>query len=185
MPTTLSNVAYVRQLYADCGRSAEQFVTTLANPSGEITLRFMGKLLANVDADPAALLREAVELTYEPKDSATLDGLVEAVRGAEEAFPLRKAGLATYVGLFYLDGGLMYTQEPNPTRYLEEMSTANRAAYAQAIEALGRTVDQLSEGVGAQAKIALTSRALQTVRNDPRSIIRRLTLLERGDRVAR
>ncbi|MFH1568723.1 MAG: hypothetical protein ABIL09_12060, partial [Gemmatimonadota bacterium] len=90
-PATLANAGYVRQLHRDGGRAAEQFATTLANPSGEVTLRFMGALLAGVEADPEALLRRAVEATWEPRTTAALDGMVEVVRAAEEALFRRLA----------------------------------------------------------------------------------------------
>ena len=97
---------------------------------------------------------------------------MEVVREAEMAFfRYAKPELARHVGLFYLDGGLMHSQEPNPTRYLDEMAASNRAAYAQAVESLTHTVEQLRSGVGAVAKLALTSQALQTVLNDAHAVV--------------
>ena len=165
LPTTSINVEYLHKLHEDGGRAAEQFVTTLANPSGEVTLRFMGGLLANVEADPETLLRAAVDATYEPRDSATLDGLVEVVRGAEKAFFQYGADTAE-VGLFHMDGGLFDDREPNPSVYLEQMSPESRGEYARTIEKIGADFSRVRGGVGQQEKAELTARCLLTVQED-------------------
>ena len=165
LPTTLINVEYVKKLYKDGGRATEQFITTLANPSGEVTLRFMGKLLVNVEANPEVLLREAVEATYEPKDETTLDGLVEMVRDAEQAY-FENCDSVSPVELFYVDGGLFHEQEPNPAVYLEKMSPDKRKAYAKAIGQIGANFEKIRDSVGQQEKAELTARCLQTVQEE-------------------
>ena len=169
LPTTLSNVSYVRDLYADGARAVEQFVTTQANPSGEITLRFMGKMLANVNADAEQLLRESVEQTYLPRNTATLDGLVEIVQQAEKSyFQHSGRNLGDYVGLIYLDGGLMHSEEPNPPTYLLDMPGPDLAAYSSQIEKLAVIFDRLRPGIGAKTKADLTVTSLQTILADCR-----------------
>ena len=79
LPTILTNVEYLRDLYADGARAAVQFVTTQANPSGEITLRFTGKLLANIDADPERLLEDVVDEMYQPINGAARTALAHLV----------------------------------------------------------------------------------------------------------
>ena len=105
VPMTFSNAAYLRALHADGARAVEQFVTTLANPSGEISLRFMGRLLSDPEADPARLLAETVEATYGPIRAATRDGLVDIVRRTEEAyFTCAPSPKGTDIGLDEIDG---------------------------------------------------------------------------------
>ncbi len=164
LPTTLVNVDYLRALYADGGRATEQFVTTLANPSGEITLRFMGRLLTDVEADAGKLLRDAVEATYEPEDSSTLDVLVEIVRATEAAY-FENAGweAKAHVGLFYVDGGLMPTETPSPETYLRRMSSEGRRAYAGAIERAAHDFERIRARIGRRAQADLTARCFQTV----------------------
>ena len=164
LPTTLVNVEYVKGLYADGGRAAEQFVTSLANPSGEVTLRFMGKLLADVEGDAEGMLRAAVKETYEPRDEVTLDGLVEVVRDAEEAY-FGNADVPE-VGLFYVDGGLTCEQEPNPAVYLERMSEGERKDYARGIAECAAIFAKIEDGIGQRGKAELTARCLQTVREE-------------------
>lgn len=161
VPTTLVNVAYVRKLYADGGRAIEQFVTTLANPSGEITLRFMGGLMSDVDADPYSLLQNAVERTYASADQTTLDALTEIVVEAERAF-FDNAPPHAPVGLIYLDGGLEYAAEPNPARYLRDMTPERRAAYAQIMTQLAARFERLRPALTEQAKADLTARCFAT-----------------------
>ena len=171
LPTTLSNVDYVRDLYEDGARAAEQFATTRVNPSDEITLRFMGGLLSDVNADPEKLLRAAVEATYEPVDAVTLDGLVEVVRTAERAYIDRSGrDLASRTGLIYVDGGLMPKEDPSPETYLLDMSPADRAAYAEAIAGIAADFDRLRSGVGQREKADLTAQCFQTVLADARRI---------------
>lgn len=170
LPTTLSNVAYLRDLHADGGRAIDQFVTTLANPSGEITLRFMGKFLADVEQDTEQLLREVVEQVYAPRDAATLDGLVEIVAGAETAY-FAHAGrdLEKKIDLMYIDGGLQHSAEPNPATYLRAMTADGRRAYTAAMQTLADDFARLAPGVGEHAKAELTARCFQTVLADCRS----------------
>jgi hypothetical protein len=167
LPITLTNVDYLRALYADGGRAAEQFVTTLANPSGEISLRFMGMLLADVDADPGALLSSAVEATYHPSDRATLDGLVEMVSATERAY-FENSGrtLGPGADLLYIDGGLLTKEDPSPETYLRDMSPAGRAAYAKAISAARDAFSKLQPRVGRTEKAALTGRCFETILED-------------------
>lgn len=164
VPTTLTNVDYLRQLHGDGGRAAEQFVTTLANPSGEVTLRFMGRLLADVDADPHSLLRAAVAATYQPRRDATLDALVEVVCRAEAAFFQYRTSdrRDREVGLIFVDGGLTHDGEPNPAAYLRDMTPEARAAYGGEMLEIARLFEQVRDDVEARTTAALTARCLLT-----------------------
>ena len=164
LPTTLVNVEYVRGLHADGGRAVEQFVTTLANPSGEVTLRFMGKLLSDVEGDVEKMLRVSIEETYEPEGAATLDGLVEVIRGAEEAY-FQNAGVSE-VGLFNVDGGLFHEQEPNPAVYLEKMTEESRRAYARSMAECASLFNRVKEGILQKSKAELTWRCLLTAKEE-------------------
>ena len=167
LPVTFTNVGYIRALHADGGRAAEQFVTTLANPSGEISLRFMGMLLADVEADPGALLSSAVEAAYRPKDRPTLAGLVEMVRAVEQAY-FENSGrkLGPGADLLYIDGGLLTKEDPSPETYLRDMSPAGRAAYRKAVAAARDMFSKLQPRVGQTEKAALTARCFETVLQD-------------------
>ena len=111
---------------------------------------------------PEELLRAAVEATYEPRDEVTLDGLVEVVRGAEEAFFQNGAATAE-VGLFHMDGGLFDDREPNPAVYLEKMSAAGRREYARTVGRIAADFARVRDGVGLREKAELTARCLRTV----------------------
>jgi hypothetical protein len=165
LPTTLTNVDYLRGLYEDGGRAAEQFVTTLANPSGEVSLRFMGRLLCDVSADPEALLREAVAATYDPSGEAVLDGLVGVVRLAEAAY-FDCSGREPGADLFFIDGGLTPAQDPSPETYLRDMSRAGRAEYGAAIARAAGEFDKLRPDIRRTAKADLTARCFETVLAD-------------------
>lgn len=170
LPTTLVNVDYVRELHADGARAVEQFVTTLSNPSGEVTLRFMGRLISDVTADPEKLLRDAVAATYEPRDTPTLDGLTERVRAAERAYFEHAGREEAPAGLFNVDGGLMPHEEPSPESYLRAMSPEGRAAYAGVLDRIAHDFERLRPGIGRVEKADLTARCLHKVREDARRI---------------
>ena len=164
LPTTFVNVDYIRDLYADGARAAEQFVTTRVNPSDEITLRFMGGLLAGVDADAQGLQRAAVEATYEPRDGATLDGLVEMVQTAEQAyFKYSGRDLASRAGLFYVDGGLTPKVASNPPTYLLDMSRADRGNYVETITRMASNFEKLRPAVGQKETGERTARCFRSM----------------------
>ena len=68
--------------------------------------------------------------------------------------------------LFYIDGGLLYSDEPNPTRYLETMTPENRALYGKTIAQFAREFVGLAPRVGETAKAELTQRCFQTILED-------------------
>jgi hypothetical protein len=167
LPTTLMNVGYMRELHDDGGRAAEQFVTKLANPSGEVSLRFMGGLLSDVGAGPQQLLCDAVERTYRPRDARTRDGLAEVIAQAEQAyFGHSGRELSAFTGLVCLNGGLMPGRDPSPETYLLDMPTADLAAYAAAVSRLSSDFERLRPGIGDEGKAELTARAFQSVLAD-------------------
>jgi hypothetical protein len=167
VPATVTNVDYIRSLHADGARAVEQFVTTLANPSGEISLRFMGRLLADVNADPDRLLEEAVEVTYRPADAATLRGLVGIVRRTEDAFFTHShPPTGTDTGLIEIDGGLFPKEDPSPERYLLRMPPSDLAAYGCAIAAAAEDFAKLQSHIGHRGKAGLTAACLRTVLTD-------------------
>lgn len=171
LPTTLLNTDYVRALHEDGARAVEQFATRLANPSGEVSLRFMGALLSNVHADPHALLADAVERTYGTRDAATREGLSGLVAEAERAY-FRHSGrdLSSFTGLLYVDGGLMPRQEPSPETYLLDMPAGELAAYGATMGRLAEDFEKLRPGIAAVEKAHLTARCFQSVLADTRRV---------------
>jgi len=167
LPTTLTNVNDLREIYEDGARAAEQFVTTRVNPSDEITLRFMGGLLSDVTADAETLLRNAVDATYEPVDTATRDGLADIARAAERAyFDHSGRDLESRMGLIHVDGGLMPKVDPSPETYLMDMSPEGRRAYAQAMAELSAEFEKMRGGIGRTDKANLTARCFRTILED-------------------
>ena len=167
LPTTLTNVNDLRELYEDGARAAEQFVTTRVNPSDEITLRFMGGLLSNVNADAETLLRDAVDATYEPVDTATRDGLTDIARAAEQAyFEHSGRDLESRMGLIRVDGGLMPEVDPSPETYLMDMSPEGRKAYAQTMAGISADLEKMRGGIGRTDRADLTTRCFRTILED-------------------
>jgi len=171
LPTTLVNVDYMRGLYEDGGRAVEQFTTNLGNPADEITLRFMGALASDVSADPEALLRQAVGDVYGPKDTATLDGLVDAVRKVESAYfdsPSRPTG--PHAGPVHIDGGLKTTKDPSPESYLINMAGEDRASFIKTVKSVAGEFKKLILRIGHKEKGELTARCLANVIADAQRI---------------
>jgi len=166
LPTTTTNVPYLRGLYDDGGRAVEQFTVALSNPGGEVTLRFSGKMLSDVSRSPDAVLREAIEECFEPEDSATTDGLMEVFQRAENGF-FQKAG-QDYgsVGLFYIDGGLFPGEEGDRERYLLRMSADSLKSYEREIRVALSELERIKGGVGKLSKLERVRQSLNTVLSD-------------------
>lgn len=166
LPTTTTNVPYLRELHDDGGRAVEQFTVALSNPGGEVTLRFSGKLLSDVSRSPDAVLREAIEECFEPKDSATTDGLVEVFQRAENGYFQVAGQDRGSVGLFYIDGGLFPGEEGDRERYLMRMSKDDLNSYEREIKAALNLLEGIKEGVGKPSKWEHVRQSLSTVLSD-------------------
>lgn len=163
LPTTTTNVRYLRELHDDGGRGLEQFTVALSNPGGEVSLRFSGKLLSNVTRSPEAILREAIEECFEPENSAITDGLVEVFQRAENGFFQVAGQDYGLVGLFYIDSGLFPGKEGDRERYLLRMSADNLNKYEQEIRMALVRLKQVKSGVGKLNKWEYLQKSLNTV----------------------
>ncbi|MBC8233997.1 hypothetical protein H8E77_30995 [bacterium] len=170
LPTTTTNVPYLRALYDDGGRAVEQFTVALSNPGGEVTLRFIGKLLSDVSRSPDAVLREAIEECFEPKDSTTTDGLMEVFQRAENGFFSNSGRDYGSVGLFYIDGGLFPGEKGDRETYLLRMLADNLNNYEHEIQVALRQLEQIKAGVGRLNKWEDVRQSLNTVLLDIKRI---------------
>jgi hypothetical protein len=166
LPTTTINVPYLQELHNDGGRSIEQFTVALSNPGGEVTLRFMGKMLSDLSCSQDVVLREAIEECFEPKDSAATDGLMEVFHRAENGY-FQAAGQAHGPAtLFYIDGGLSPGPEGDQERYLLRMSKNQLKSYESEIRSASCRLEQLKAGVGKSEKWEHVQKSLNTVLSD-------------------
>ena len=166
LPTTTTNVPYLRALSDDGGEAVEQFTVALSNPSGEVTLRFSGKLLSDVSRSPDAVLREAIEECFEPKDSTTTDGLMEVFQRAESGFFSNSGRDYGSVGLFYIDGGLFRGEQCDRETYLLQMSADNLNGYEREIQVALSQLEQIKAGVRRLNKCEHVRQSLNTVLSD-------------------
>jgi hypothetical protein len=170
LPTTTTNVPYLRTLYDDGGRAVEQFTVALSNPGGEVTLRFSGKLLSDISRAPDAILREAIEECFEPKDSATTDGLMEVFQRAENGFFQNAGHDYGSVGLFYIDGGLFPGEQGDRETYLLRMSADDLNNYEREIQTALNQLKQIKSNVSKLNKWEHVCQSLNTVLLDIRRI---------------
>lgn len=166
LPTTTTNVPYLRELHGDGGKAAEQFTVALSNPGGEVTLRFSGKMLSDVSRSPNTVLREAIEECFKTRDSGTTDGLVEVFQRAENGYFQVAEQDRGPVGLFYVDGGLFPGEEGDRERYLIRMSKGQLESYKGEIEAALRELEAVRAGVMEMGKWELVRQSLNTVLSD-------------------
>ena len=166
LPTTTTNVPYLRTLHDDGGRAVEQFTVALSNPGGEVTLRFSGKLLSDVNRSPDAILREAIEECFEPKDSATTDGLMEVFQRAENGFFSNSGRNYGSVGLFYIDGGLFPGEQGDRETYLLRMSVDDLNNYEREMQTALGQLEQIRSGIGKMNKWEYIRQSLNTVLSD-------------------
>ncbi|MFC1717820.1 hypothetical protein ACFL6S_29440 [Candidatus Poribacteria bacterium] len=166
LPTTTTNVPYLRELYDDGGRAVEQFTVALSNLGGEVTLRFMGKMLSDLRRSQDAVLREAIAECFEPKDSATTDGLMEAFSRSEDGYFQAAGQTHGPTTLFYIDGGLFPGPEGDREQYLLRMSKDQLKSYESEIRAASGRLEQLKTGVGKLEKWEHVQKSLNTVLSD-------------------
>jgi hypothetical protein len=166
LPTTTVNVPYLRELYDDGGRAVEQFTLALSNPGGEVTLRFMGKMLSDFSQSPESALREAIEECFQPKDSATTDGLMKVFQRAENGFFQAVGQAYGQVGLFYIDGGLFPGEKGDRETYLLRMSSEGLKIYEREMEAALNQLEKVKSGVGKSNKWEHVRQSLNTVLSD-------------------
>ena len=165
IPTTCMNVAYVRSLHADGGRGATQFAVNVANPGDEITLRFMGGLLADVSADADALLADAVERVYAPVDLATRRSLVDLVKRVEDAFMDCAKPDISVTKPVHIRGGL-HDEESRCPRYLEAMSPDAREEYSALMRAIADDFRSMRSALRNADAVRRTERCLQNLLAD-------------------
>jgi hypothetical protein len=148
----------------------EQFTVALSNPGGEVTLRFSGKLLSDISRAPDAILREAIEECFEPKDSATTDGLMEVFQRAENGFFQNAGHDYGSVGLFYIDGGLFPGEQGDRETYLLRMSADDLNNYEREIQTALNQLKQIKSNVSKLNKWEHVCQSLNTVLLDIRRI---------------
>jgi hypothetical protein len=146
--------------------AVEQFTVTLTNPGGEVTLRFMGKMLSNPSSSQEAVLREAIEECFEPKDSTTTDGLAEVFRSAENSYFQTAGQTHGPAELFYIDSGLFPGPESDREQYLLRMSGDQLKSYENEIQSASRRLEQLKTCVGRLDKWEHVRKSLDTVLSD-------------------
>jgi len=173
LPTTTTNVPYLRTLHNDGGKAVEQFTVALSNPGGEVTLRFSGNLLSDAKRSPDAILREAISECFVPKDSGTTDGLIEVFQRAENGFFQNSGHDYGSVGLFYIDGGLFPGKKGDRETYLLRMSKDDLNNYEREIQTVLSQLEQIKAGVGKLNKWEHVRQSLNTVLWDIKSILSR------------
>ena len=171
VPTTLTNVGYIRNLQKDGARLAVQFVTSTENPSGEISLRFMGELMANPDANPETLLASAVNTVYAPETEAVRDQLVRIVTEAENAYFAHASPQHTpKVGLICVGEGFESLNEPGEPTYLQAMSPSGRLAYAQVLQQCANDFEPLRSALNNTTAADITARCFANALADIQSL---------------
>lgn len=166
LPTTTTNVPYLRELYDDGGRGAEQFTVALSNPGGEVTLRFSGKMLSDINRSPEDALRESIEECFEPKDLSTADSLVEVFQRAENGFFQTAGQNYGKTTLFYIDGGLFPGKDGDRETYLIRMSKESLSKYETEIRTALNQLETLKSGIGKLNKWEHVRQSLNTVLSD-------------------
>jgi hypothetical protein len=161
-------------LHADGCRAAEQFVVTPANPSGEVTLRFIGKLLAAPDAEPVRLLRESVDAVYQPQTTDALERLTSLVLTTETAyFDNANRDSLGEVGLFFIDEGFLSTSPVKGPGYLTDMTAYGRRSYRAEIAPLIGILEEVRPHCTRQDAVDLTILCLQNVLKDVDAVIKK------------
>jgi len=166
LPATFTNVPYLKSLYNDGGRGIEQFTVALSNPCGEVTLRFMGKVISDINKSPESALRESIQECFHPVSSSVADGMAEVFQIAENGFFKVAEQNYGHVGLFYIDGGLFPGKEGDVEKYLLKMSKDSLNKYEGEIKKAFKLSEKLGYNVGNPGKWELVTKSLNTVLKD-------------------
>ncbi len=86
LPHFMVNYRHLQALYRDGGRSCELYLSPISNPGARLTQMFNGLFLQNPLRPAEDILRETVEVLYQPANDAERDFLADFFVRAEELF---------------------------------------------------------------------------------------------------
>ncbi len=163
LPTIRRTSENLLSLYADGGRSAENFARTPNNPSDEVSILTVAQLEANPTANWQDLLRGILSNLYGPQDDNTLTSLVNLFLTAEDAY----FNNANFNPLSELDIEPLVGSSPGPLIYItSNMDDTGRANYKTALQQLYSQAQGLVGAVSNQSKISLVVTCIGNVLAD-------------------
>jgi sugar/nucleoside kinase (ribokinase family) len=86
LPTILHSCGFLKEDFRSGARAAEIFMGATLNPGVEMTILCCGKMLNNPERDIPAIMYEAVEELYAPKNRKACEKLVDIFAEAEKAY---------------------------------------------------------------------------------------------------
>ncbi|MCL2517893.1 MAG: hypothetical protein FWF15_04960, partial [Oscillospiraceae bacterium] len=86
LPTVLRSGGFLQEDYRKGARAAEPYMGATINPSVEMTIMCLGKIMLDSERDIKSIIRESVEELYEPKNMESGDKLTEIFIKAETSY---------------------------------------------------------------------------------------------------
>lgn len=164
LPFSLSNVPYWHDLLSDGGKAVQRYILPLVNPGAEVGFIFDGIMLQDLHREPTAALEEALVQVFEPRTQAARQALAETWQAVENAF---LAGIPTSSKLRSIGMNSVHYNGAAPVpalterpEYLLRMKPERLAAYASALAAGLRTVQQVQSELGNTEKGVRLQRAM-------------------------
>ena len=162
LPTVRRQGEHLAQLAADGGRACEYFFHILTNPGDEVSVHVEGKTLADPATSWQRHLASTLEELYGVTKPATRDALAALFLDAEDAYlqylPSLRSGT---ISLEPLIG-----DRPGPAVYIRRLTAAQRAAYADRVDAVTAGFRKLAPDVPGRRRIGLILRCLANVQRD-------------------
>lgn len=190
LPYLQIDAAHLKRLHGDGSRACELYLGPLVNPSTEVNVFCNGRLLGDVQREPADILGEAIDLLYKPKTEADDDRLKEIFLRAERAFfdcwsPHRIWGLpAPYTdgieslfewsrehperaipGELFLEP-LLGSEPGFPVYLAVHMTREGRQSYRRELHDLRSMVSALDRGFNDNGRIERIERCMDNVLED-------------------
>jgi len=172
LPTVAYTCGFLREDYRLGARAVEYYMGAVINPGVEMNIYCGGALLLNPERGTNDIMREAVEVLYEPKNSVSRERIENIFNEAEEAYygNVNQETLRTdWVNELHLEplfgsgpGKPVYLSDSFVTRYDEEtkkyievelMSREGRARYKAALLAITSKLSGLENETGRPEKI--------------------------------
>jgi len=157
LPTFQHDIANLASLYADGGRSAENYMRMLTNPSDEISAALVFDYEAKPGSDMNANLDRELTAIYKPANTAALAQLHDIFTTGETAYFSNANSENSLVEAYY-----NYNDRGRP--YLRDnMTPAGRAAYRSALVNLLTEAKAVQLNVGNQARVGDIVACIQAV----------------------
>ncbi len=190
LPNFYHTAGHLEKLFMDGGRACEIYLGPLLNPGMELTLWCIGNYIQDIRKNPTAVLHNAIEKLYRPKNHTYTFKLAEFIGQAESAFfnnwsPMRQPGIPEELsdgiqslfawsetkperatpGELFLEP-LFGTHPGFPSYLVVHMTPGGRENYKKTLLSLVKGIDEIANGFHEREKVHRIRTCIENVLHD-------------------